>query len=148
MEILLAMREEMKADHEEMMAWLTNRKDIRKEMMTCQEKTEARLEEDKPASVDTTREVAHDQEVPVEDAEVRSVAEPRKRRRDGQNLAAVRRRRRRIESRTRGVAGRSRSRPREKMGAWRNWSQPAEGRPVTQSWHDEEFCSQKRPGVD
>jgi hypothetical protein len=31
-----------------------------------------------------------DQEVPVEDAEVRSVAEPRERRGDGRNLAAVR----------------------------------------------------------
>jgi hypothetical protein len=38
-----------------------------------------------------TPEVADDQEVPVEDAEVRSVAEPRKRRRVGRNLAAVRR---------------------------------------------------------
>jgi hypothetical protein len=52
---------------------------------------EARLEEDKPASEDMTPEVAHDQEVPMEDAVVMPVAEPRKRRRDRRNLAAVRR---------------------------------------------------------
>jgi hypothetical protein len=35
--------------------------------MACLEKTEARIEvEDKPASVDTTPEVAHKQEVPLE----------------------------------------------------------------------------------
>jgi hypothetical protein len=59
--------------------------------MACQGTMEARLETEEPASVEATPELADDQEVPVEDAEVRSVAEPRKRRRDGRNLAAVRR---------------------------------------------------------
>jgi hypothetical protein len=63
----------------------------RKETVACQEKLEVRLEKDKSASVDTTREVAYDQEIPVEDGEVRSVAEPSKRCRDERNLAAVRR---------------------------------------------------------
>jgi hypothetical protein len=58
--------------------------------MTCQKKTKAHLQEDKPASVDTTPEVAHEQGVPLEDAEEMPVGEPRKRRRDGRNLAAVR----------------------------------------------------------
>jgi hypothetical protein len=48
---------------------------------------EARLEEDKPASEDMTPGVAHEQEVPLEDAIVMPVGEPRKRRRD-QHLAA------------------------------------------------------------
>jgi hypothetical protein len=62
----------------------------RKETMACQEKMEARQEVEEPASVDMTTEVARDQEVPREDAEVLSVGEPRKRRRDGRNLAAQR----------------------------------------------------------
>jgi hypothetical protein len=60
------------------------------ETMACQEIMEARLQEDKPASVDTTPEVARDQEVPVEDAARMSVGEPGKRRRD-RHLAAGRR---------------------------------------------------------
>jgi hypothetical protein len=104
LEEIMAKREaDRKADHEETMAmmkawgktldaWSTNTKNNGKETTACQETMEARLEaEDKPASVDTTPEVAHEQEVPAEDAEVRSVAEPRKRRRDGRNLAALRR---------------------------------------------------------
>jgi hypothetical protein len=60
--------------------------------MACEGKTEARLEvEDKPASVDTTPEVADDREVPLEDAEEMPAGEPRKRRRDRRNMAAVRR---------------------------------------------------------
>jgi hypothetical protein len=73
--------------------------------MAFLEQTEARLEEEEPASVDTTPEVADDQEVPVEDAEVRSVTEPRKRRRDGRNLAAVRRQKKQnrdLDARRRG----------------------------------------------
>jgi hypothetical protein len=126
---MMAKREaNRKADHEEMMsmikawgktldAWPTDIKKDRKETMACQGNMEAHLEEDKPASVDTTPEVADDQEVPVEDAEVRSVGEPKKRRRDGRNLVAVRRQKKKIESWTRGVAGRSRDGPRGKMGA-------------------------------
>jgi hypothetical protein len=52
---------------------------------------EARLEkEDKPASVDRTPEVAQEQKVPREDAVDMPVGEPRKRRRERRNLAAVR----------------------------------------------------------
>jgi hypothetical protein len=86
-----AMREErMKANMDACMADI---KDNRKETMACLEETEARLEvEGKPASVDTKPEVAHEQEVPREDAEVMPVGEPRKRRRDQRrNLVAVRR---------------------------------------------------------
>jgi hypothetical protein len=90
----------MDANHEEMMttikAWgktlddcPTDIKNDRKETMAYLEKTEARLEVE-PASVDTTPEVADDQEVQVEDAEVLSIGEPRKRRRD-RHLAAGRR---------------------------------------------------------
>jgi hypothetical protein len=61
----------MDANHEMRMArrvaWLTERRNDRKETMACLEQMEARLEvEDKPASVDTTPEVAHKQEVPLE----------------------------------------------------------------------------------
>jgi hypothetical protein len=64
----------------------------REETMACQGNMEARLEaEDKPASVDTTPDVARDQEVPVEDAEVMPVGEPKKRHRDRRHLATVRR---------------------------------------------------------
>jgi hypothetical protein len=51
---------------------------------------EARLEEEKPASMEMKPEVA-DEEVPLEDAVVMPVGEPRKRRRDRQHLAAQRR---------------------------------------------------------
>jgi hypothetical protein len=77
----------------------------REETKACQGNMEARLEQDKPASVDATPEVADDQEVPVEGAEVLSVAEPRKRRRDGRNLAAVRRQKKKgriLDARRRG----------------------------------------------
>jgi hypothetical protein len=64
---------------------------IGEETMASHEMMEARQEVDKPASVDTTPEVAHEQEVPLEDAVVMPVGEPRKRRRDRRNLAAQRR---------------------------------------------------------
>jgi hypothetical protein len=59
------------ANHEKMMArrdaWLADIKNDRKETMACLEETEARLEvDDKPASADTTPEVAHEQEVPLD----------------------------------------------------------------------------------
>jgi hypothetical protein len=57
------------------------------EMMTCQETTEARLQGE-PSSVDMTSEVAHEQEVPLEDAIVMPVGEPRKGLRDRRHLAA------------------------------------------------------------
>jgi hypothetical protein len=55
--------------------------DTREETMSCQEKTEARLEEEELASVEMVPEVA-DEEVLKEDATVVPVGEPRKRRRD------------------------------------------------------------------
>jgi hypothetical protein len=92
-------------------AWLTDTNDNRQETMACQEKTEARLEEEEPTSADmkTSQEstdadiektepdsgmmqsVVEHQEVPREDATVMPVGEPRKRRRD-RNLDARRRR--------------------------------------------------------
>jgi hypothetical protein len=77
MELLLAMWEDMKADHKEMMARMdafrANMKYSRKEMMDCQENMEAHLEgKEEPASVDMEPEVA--QEVPKEDAAVMPVA--------------------------------------------------------------------------
>jgi hypothetical protein len=58
--------------------------------MACQETMEARLGEEEPVSEDMTPEVAHGQEVPLEDAVVMPVGEPRKRCRD-RHLAAQRR---------------------------------------------------------
>jgi hypothetical protein len=63
------------------------------------------MECEKPAPVDTTPEVADDQDVPVEDAEATAVGEPKKRRRDGRNLAAVRRQKKKdrvLDARCRG----------------------------------------------
>jgi hypothetical protein len=59
-------------------------------MMACLGKTEARLGKEEPASEDIEPEVA-DEEVPLEDAVVMAVGEPRNKRRDQQNLAAGRR---------------------------------------------------------
>jgi hypothetical protein len=59
------------------------------ETMACQEKTEARLQEE-AASQDMTPEVAHE-EIPGEDTVDMPGGEPRKRRRDRRHLAAVRR---------------------------------------------------------
>jgi hypothetical protein len=83
------------ASHKMMMArmdaWLTDMKNIRKETMTCQEKTMARLAgKEQPTSVEMKPEVTHE-EVPVEDATVMPVGEPRNRSRDRRNLAAERR---------------------------------------------------------
>jgi hypothetical protein len=79
-----------KPNHEEMMAkltvwgetldaWSTDTKANGEETMACQEKMEARLEEEKPASMEMKPEVA-DEEVLREDATVMPVGEPRKRR--------------------------------------------------------------------
>jgi hypothetical protein len=98
-ELLLAMREDMKAHQARMDAdskdWReemeASRNTWRKEMMAYQGTIEARLKEEEPASVDMTPEVAHEQEVPLEDAVVMPVGERRKRRWDRRNLAAGRR---------------------------------------------------------
>jgi hypothetical protein len=94
---------ERKADHEEMMArmdvmhknmlagmdasymkmtaWLMDTNDNREGTMACQETMEARLEgQGEPASEDTTLEVAHEQEVALEDAAVIPVRGLRKQR--------------------------------------------------------------------
>jgi hypothetical protein len=75
------------------------------------------MECEKPAPVDMTPEVALDQEVPVEDAEVTAVGEPKKRRRDGRNLAAVCRQKKKDRVMDARCPGRSRDGPRGKMGA-------------------------------
>jgi hypothetical protein len=89
------MRREIKSGQAEMRAiinaWSSDLKINREETMACQENMETRLEEEKPASMDMTPEVAHEQEVPREDAEVVLVGEPRKSHRGRQHLAAVRR---------------------------------------------------------
>jgi hypothetical protein len=71
--------------------WLTDIKNDRKGTKSCQEKMEARLEEEEPASVDMAPEVAQEQEVPLEDAVEIPVGKPRKRRRDRRYLTAVHR---------------------------------------------------------
>jgi hypothetical protein len=63
-------------------AWSTDTNDNGEETVACQEKTEVRLEEEEPTSVDRTPEVAQEREVPREDAVEMPVGEPRKRRRD------------------------------------------------------------------
>jgi hypothetical protein len=65
-------------------------KNTREETMACQEKTEVRLGEEEPTSVEMKPEVAHE-EVPVEDAAMTPVGKPRKRRRDRRHRAAGRR---------------------------------------------------------
>jgi hypothetical protein len=60
-------------------------KDNPEETRACQEKTEARLEEE-PASVDMTPKVAHEQEFPLEDAAMIPVRGLRKQRRGRSKL--------------------------------------------------------------
>jgi hypothetical protein len=94
LEVLKTMQEEiiarMDANHEKMMAFTVNMKYSQEEKMACHGRMEERLQGE-PASVDMTPEVAHEQEVPLEDAIIMPVGELRKRRRDRRNLAAVRR---------------------------------------------------------
>jgi uncharacterized membrane-anchored protein YhcB (DUF1043 family) len=71
-------REEMKAAMQSIQSEL---EDTRKETMACQGKTEARLECEKPISVDMEPEVEH-QEVPKQGATVMPVGGPRERCRD------------------------------------------------------------------
>jgi hypothetical protein len=130
--MLAEMIAKMDANHEKRMArmdaWLTDLKTDQKETPACQGTIEARLETEEPASVETTPEVANDREVPKADAEVRSVAEPRKRRRDQRrDLATMRRQKNKTKFWTRDVAGGNRS-----------WSLPADGRPVVRWLRDAE----------
>jgi hypothetical protein len=68
--MLAEMVARMAANHEKRMArmdaWLTDMRIFRRETTACQETMGARLEAQEPASVDTTPEVAHEQEVPLE----------------------------------------------------------------------------------
>jgi hypothetical protein len=82
----------------------------RNETMACQETMEARLKKGKPTSMELKPEMAD--EVPLEDAVLMPVGEPRKMRRD-RHLAAQRRQKR------------YRNGPRGRMGAERIWSQPS-----------------------
>jgi hypothetical protein len=83
-----AHREEVKGIMATIRAWgQTDTKDNEEEAMTCEEKTEVRLEEvEEPASEEMKPEVV-DKEVPVMDAEVAPVGEPGKKRRDRRRLA-------------------------------------------------------------
>jgi hypothetical protein len=84
------MDENLKETTARMDAWLTDTNDTR-EKMACQENTETCLEgKEEPTSEDVEPEVA-DEEVPVEDAAIMPVEEPRNRRRDRRHLAAERR---------------------------------------------------------
>jgi hypothetical protein len=125
-----------KADHEEMMAWLTDMRNDRKETMGCLERTEAHLEIEKPASEDRTPEVAHEQEVPLEDAVDMPVGVPRKRRWDRRNLAAVRRQKKKDQILDARRRGNEQKRAQKKMGAEETWSLPVEGRPVVDPGRD------------
>jgi hypothetical protein len=81
---------EMKTWGEEIRSMRFETTNTRKETMACQE-MEARQEEEKPTSLDKKPEVAEQREVPVEDAEVIAVGEPKKKRRRDRKLAAERR---------------------------------------------------------
>jgi hypothetical protein len=109
MELLLAMREEMRAGQEEAnikaearhaqlmadwKAWgeerrASHKKIVPEKEMTAYRELEAH-QQDEPTSVETKPESAEHQEVPVEDAPRIPVGEPKKRRRD-HKLAADRR---------------------------------------------------------
>jgi hypothetical protein len=74
-----AMQEKMGASNMEMVSAF--KPEIEEETMGCREMTEVHLEEEKPASVDTKPEAAQQEEVPVENAKVMPVGEPKKKRR-------------------------------------------------------------------
>jgi hypothetical protein len=76
--------EDMKAWREEIRSVLFETTNPRKETMACQE-MEAHQEEKMPTLVDMKPEAAQQEEVPVEDAEVMPVGEPRKKRRRDRN---------------------------------------------------------------
>jgi peroxiredoxin family protein len=86
MKMVAARLEKMDASHKEMVAEIKPERDV--ETMACQETTEVRIEEEKLTSVDRKPEVAEQREVPVEDAEVMAVGEPKKKRRTDRKLAA------------------------------------------------------------
>jgi hypothetical protein len=86
-----AMRKKMGASHMDMVSAF--KPEIEEETMACREMTEARPEEEKMLTlVNMKPEMVEQQEVPVEDAEVMPVGEPKKKRRRDRKLAAERRR--------------------------------------------------------
>jgi hypothetical protein len=107
--------------------------------MACQE-MEARPEEEKPTSADRKPEAAEEYKVPVEDAEVIPVGEPKKKRRRDRKLAAEHRRQKPITS-TRENCG-----PKERLAVARRGTshraesaqkmQPTRRCPVARQWHD------------
>jgi hypothetical protein len=88
--MLAEMIARMDANHNKRMArmnaWLTELKTNQKETPACQGTMEACLETEEPASVETTPEVADEQEAPVQDAAVMPVRGLRKQRRDRNKL--------------------------------------------------------------
>jgi hypothetical protein len=84
-----AIRENMGTSHKKMVAVIEPGRNM--ETIACHE-MEAHPEEEKPASVDMKPEAAEQRQVPVDDAEVMPVGEPKKKRRMDQRLAAERRR--------------------------------------------------------
>jgi hypothetical protein len=83
-----AMRRKIGSSHMEMVSAF--KPEIEEEMMACRESMEACPEKQELTSVDTKPEVAQQEEVPVEDAEVMPVGEPKKKRRRDRKLATER----------------------------------------------------------
>jgi hypothetical protein len=79
----------MDTSHMEMVAENKPERDM--ETMACRETTQARLEEKELTSVEMKPEVAQQEEVPIEDAEVMPVGELKKKMHRDQKLAAERR---------------------------------------------------------
>jgi hypothetical protein len=81
--------EEIAASHKETVAESKPKKDIK---TTAYQEMEARQDEKKPTSMDMKPEAAQREEVPVDDAKVMPVGEPKNKRRRDRKLAAERRR--------------------------------------------------------
>jgi hypothetical protein len=161
MELLLAIQEEIIASQHEMMmarmeanmdsmkaeliSTIKNFKFNGKETMVCQETMEARLEVE-PASVDTTPEVVHDQEVPRENAEVMPVGEPRKRCRNRRHLAAVRRQKKTDQNLDTGRRRKGQKRAQRKDGCLKNLAAARRGttRRAAVARRRRNFCTQER----
>jgi hypothetical protein len=88
--IWAARREMRKASRKEIVAENKPRIDIK--TLAYRETTEARQDEEKPASADKKPEAAEEYEVPAENATLMPVGEPKKKRRRDRKLAAERRR--------------------------------------------------------
>jgi hypothetical protein len=91
-EFLARLRADEKAWREEIRSVLFETTNTRKEALAYRESMEARPEVEKPTSADRKPEAAEEYEVPVEDAEVMPVGEPRKKRRRGRNQRSKKKR--------------------------------------------------------